>query len=407
MKPEFAAEFQQSVVSSADLAPGVADGTRKSFERLRTLHSYGILCYEAFTVADDLAWLLMEKALGERFMTYFEGCIPLVKSKDGSEATIYAQRLEEVHDALNRAGAYAKGGWKLRLRSTGELMEFRATLAHLQRWARREGLLHGQHNKRAEWVYSRIRNRVAHPSYRLGMPSDSARTIRDLAEVINRLWGVLTSGGRLYPAPLAREVLVIGWTEGDHGPTLTLLSADQLASFDKVGEWMYLVIRGVGHDHELWDFDAQFERTTFPSELLWGPGNKDDALAWLDVERPSGDEVHYLDRLFAVHIRGGKVYLPRRPEVALALPADHRDGEWRVVRADFPNDALAHVRHLNNGVACTMRPPEGCPVEEVSVGNWNATVRELAKGHAAVEPARLSNGRTPRRWQLAPDVGDD
>ena len=85
-------------------------------------------------------------------------------------------------------------------------------------------------------------------------------------------------------------MLVIGWADGENGATLTLLSADQLASFEKVGEWMYLVIRGVGHDHELWDFDAQFERTTFPSELLWGPGNKDGALAWLEVEHPSGDD---------------------------------------------------------------------------------------------------------------------
>src|SRR5439155_6175821 len=45
------------------------------------------------------------------------------------------------------------------------------------------------------------------------MPPDAARTIRDLAEIINHLWGHNTPGGRLYPGPLKREVTAIGWDE--------------------------------------------------------------------------------------------------------------------------------------------------------------------------------------------------
>lgn len=41
MKPELAAEFPQRTIASADLAP--------------PLHSYGVLCYEAYTVAGDRA----------------------------------------------------------------------------------------------------------------------------------------------------------------------------------------------------------------------------------------------------------------------------------------------------------------------------------------------------------------
>lgn len=68
LKPEYAAEFQQQVLASCELNSNVPEDVRKSFERLRTLHSYGILCYEAFTVADELAWLLMEQAFRERFV---------------------------------------------------------------------------------------------------------------------------------------------------------------------------------------------------------------------------------------------------------------------------------------------------------------------------------------------------
>jgi hypothetical protein len=38
------------------------------------------------------------------------------------------------------------------------------------------------------------------------MPADAARTISDLAEIINQFWGSATPGGRLYPAPIAWEI---------------------------------------------------------------------------------------------------------------------------------------------------------------------------------------------------------
>ena len=50
LRGEDAAEFQQQVIAHCDLSENVAEGTRNSFERLRTLHSYGVLCYEAYTV---------------------------------------------------------------------------------------------------------------------------------------------------------------------------------------------------------------------------------------------------------------------------------------------------------------------------------------------------------------------
>ena len=76
-------------------------------------------------------------------------------------------------------------------------------------------------------MYVRLRNNVAHPHYHLAMPPDSARAIRDLAEIINRLWGHPTPGGRLYPAPLTREPMVIAWRGDPPGHELTIMRAER------------------------------------------------------------------------------------------------------------------------------------------------------------------------------------
>lgn len=66
MRPEDAAEFQQHEVASYDLADTVADGTRQSYEQLRTIYAYGVLCYDIFTMVHDHALLVFEQALRDR-----------------------------------------------------------------------------------------------------------------------------------------------------------------------------------------------------------------------------------------------------------------------------------------------------------------------------------------------------
>ncbi len=81
---EAAAEFQQRVIAPAGLVQSVPDDTHASFEHLRTPHSYGILCYDAFTTVSDLAPLVADLALRERFVSFYDSVITVV-SKDGSE----------------------------------------------------------------------------------------------------------------------------------------------------------------------------------------------------------------------------------------------------------------------------------------------------------------------------------
>jgi hypothetical protein len=267
---EAAARFQQETIGRSDLVAAVPEGTRKSFERLRSLHTYGLFYYELFTAADDLSLLVLGQALQELFVAHFGGAIPFV-NKDG-ECTLQVSSFDGVYDAL-RGGSLAKGGWLLRRRDSSPAAKFEPTFRGLLKWARMEGLLRGQRNRRLEEVLVRIRNRVAHPSsYGLTTPVDSARSISDIGEIINHLWGTPTPGGRLYPAPILREILAVGWDQS--GARRVKLRGEQLETVaEDERDWTYVVVRAVAEDEGVWEFDSRFEVTSFPADLLWGPGS--------------------------------------------------------------------------------------------------------------------------------------
>ncbi len=406
LSPENAAEFQQRSIAAADLIPAVPEGTRRSFERLRTMHAYGVLCYDLFTTVADQTWVVLEQALRERFIEFYGGVIPLVR-RDGAESTFSTSDFEAINKAFRQGGSHAKGGWQLRLRNQGTSMQLPQTLDPLLRWARREQLLHGQRNRRVEEdVLPKIRNRFAHGgSFRVDMPNQSARRIHDLAEIINRLWGAMTPGGRLYPSPLQREVLIIGWSPTwstrEEGSSLEIMHAEQLTEQTEPDDWIYLVVRGVWNDR-LWEFDARYELTMYPADLLWGPGTRMDTLAWLEATAPVGDEVDYLDRVFAVRRHDGKVDPPCRPDVLLGLPPEHRAGIWHVVRADIPDDCFAHVRHIEAGESCgtSGQRHAGCAVQEIAKGSWAVAAASVMNLFPGLQVAISSEGRVPRRWSL-------
>jgi len=404
LSPESAAEFQQRAIAAADLVPAVPEGTRSSFERLRTLHAYGVLCYDLFTVVDDLTWIVLEQALRERFIEFYGGVIPLVRN-DGAESTFSASNFEALSEAFRRGGSHVE--WRLRLRNQGTSMHLPLTLRPLLGWARQEQLLHGQRNRRVEEeLFHKIRNRFAHGGgFRIGMPNESASGIRDLAEIINRLWGAMTPGGRLYPAPLQREVLVIGWSPtwsaGEEGrPFLEIMHAERLAEQTEPDDWMYLVVLAMRNDR-LSEFDARYEFTMYPADLLWGPGTRMDALAWLEATAPVGDEVDYLDRVFAVRQHDGNVYPPCRPDMLLGLPPHHRAGTWHVVRADIPDDCFAHVRHIEAEESCGTW---GCAVEEIVLGPWEDAAASVMNLFPGLQAATYSEARVPQRrpWETQP-----
>ncbi len=92
LTPESTADFQQLSIADIELASAVPEGTRESFERVRLFHSYGVLCYELFTITDDLTWIVLEQALRERFIDFYRRQIPIV-DKQGMTAALRRRTL--------------------------------------------------------------------------------------------------------------------------------------------------------------------------------------------------------------------------------------------------------------------------------------------------------------------------
>jgi hypothetical protein len=405
--PDVAARSHQLAIARAVLVDEVPEQTQKLFARVRSIYTYGIFSYELFTVAADTSWLVLDHALGERFVSFYDGNIPLVRSSSGARRTLPVPNFQAIYDTLTKW--WRKGSnsdpWCVELRSTGQPLRVSPSMRGLFDWARAEQLLHGQRNRLLETIFPKLRVYAAHPGYHLQTPGSAARDLNDVADLINHLWGRTVPGGRLYPAPVGREVLVIGWSGTDSvveipGTTFML----ETPTHSPVGPSdSYIVIRGVRFDDRFYEYDASWESTAYPTELLFGPADAQGVRSWLTASDPQPDYVEFLDRLFVMRTHAGRVSLPRRPGVALALPGARREGTWWLVRADHPLDAFNHVRHLNAGTSCKPGSEHGCLIEQVFTGTFEALKEELAKlGITEAEP--LNTTRLPGRGWLAPDV---
>ncbi len=241
---------------------------------------------------------------------------------------------------------------------------------------------------------------------RLGTPVDSTRSINDLAEIINRLWGFTTPQGRLYPSPVPRHPLVLSWNHAwptqAHAEFRTIFPGD-LAQAPDSG-WTHIVVLAPDIDQRgLEAFDARYDTTPFPLKYLWGPGSRDQAMGWLAENQPPSDDVTQLDRLFLIRRHRGKVYLPVRPENFLGLPRENRRGMWRLVMADFPNDAHYHVRHQNQGHK-NCPSEHGCPVTHLASGSWGSVEARLRQVQPDLTPVRYVRAAVPRH-PYPDDVG--
>jgi hypothetical protein len=248
-------------------------------------------------------------------------------------------------------------------------------------------------------ILKALRNHVAHgTSGHLVMPTEAARTLSDAAKVINRLWGSSTPGGGLYPAPIQREIQLVAWDPASSVLTGPAGNGEPDAKFLS---WTYFLVRAVLHDDGLSRFDAMFETTTYPCDLLWGPGRWPAARAWLDEERPEADEVDVLDRLFLLQLHDGRLFLPRSPAVAAGLTGAERQGTWYLVRADFPADAITHVRGVIAGQCISEgRACDQCAAESVGTGSWQEMIGLLASTGVPVTARCPPEAKAPsmRRW---------
>ncbi|WP_260845015.1 hypothetical protein [Streptomyces sp. SLBN-31] len=407
MPAEKAAEFLQRLVADCALAPDVAEGTRREFDRLQRLFAYGLLDYDVFTVVDDRALLVMEQALRERFVQWCAGTITFEEANGLQSPVVQDVRTyDDVFAAVKKAGRRSRRRprqqpspqWRLKVGTT--LIDFNGMLAGLRTWARAAGLLRGQRTRGIEHAKSKLRDAVAHPTgYHRTMPVEAARTLHDLAEFINQLWGHPTPGGRLYPAPVERHIVVMAWN--DEG-SVEMAHADALRGDSDADGYHYILIRsasGPGSRYEdgYWSaFDARFETTQFPADYLWGPGSRRDALAWLDAEQPKGDTVDYVDRVFMLREHDGQVYAPMHPEVAAGLTAEEQRGTWHTVRADFPEHAFAHVRGLSDGPGHARTGDcRNCAAHHLGSGSHEQALRAAEDTIGVVTPRRPPAVRIP------------
>jgi len=389
-RPEDAAEYQQKVISRLELSGQVPENTRKSFERLRTLYAYSVLCYDLYTVAGDQARLVTEQALRERLLSFHGGTVTFRHSGDGRERAVIADRWEVLQAAIPSSRR-----WRLKLRSGREPIEFNGMLTSLLRWARAEGLLAGQQDRMRDAPRAWFRNTVAHPtSYHLQGPDHAEWAIADLAQIINRLWGA--PSGR----PVYREVMVIAWADD----TVAWNAARWFTPpRTRAGDWACVIVLADPEEPGFGDYDAIYESTYRPCDWLWGPGTCQDAQAWLQAHQPAGDEAETIDRLFLLRYNNDLLYIPRSPGVAAALSEGGREGAWYLIRADSPFDAFSHQRQTLAGVPGHADAGEcvACPIETVTTGNLQQVLGQCAALGADVTPrpvpdVRVSMSRMPR-----------
>lgn len=398
MRPEDAVRTHQESIASADLVEAVTESTTQAFARLRDVHAHGVLLYDLYSCVEQLQSFVLEQALRDRFITFYDGEVPF-KAKDGSPAPLRAETFDDVFEAIGKPGGSHKKAKQLELNGTS--LNFRGYLRDLIEWARAAGLLRGERNRYRESIWIEMRNHFAHPSgHTVVGPIESSQSIRRLSETINHLWGSETIGGDLYPAPIKREVLAIGWPK--EGESIVTLYADQLYPKPDKADWEYIILRAHREDGGLPDFDSCFELTNAPAELLWGPGQIAAAIDWLQQSNPQPDYVDYLDRPFAIKIEGSRCGLPRRVAVAAGLTGAQRTGLWHLVRADASMDAFSHTRSLLSEATECSASPNGCPncaATTLHVGSLEEVVGFHRDAVGSVTPETPRQLRTRVPWR--------
>ncbi len=342
----------------------------------------------------------MEQALRDRFLPFYGGTVIFLDRAD-VEHTVTAAEFDDLYDPDH---PLVQRSWRrLKLQSGREPIHFNGMLTSLLRWAREEGLLGGQRDRLQDRFRVRFRNYTAHPHYHLEMPDDATSQIFHLSDLINRLWGA--PGG----APVRREPVAIAWT----ATAITYGLADAFEIHDRMpsdANCAVLMADPTDHTHGN-SFDAQYEMTARPFDFLWGPGRWSDGAEWLKHERPIGDEIPSLDRLFLLRYHNKRLYMPRTVGVAAGLDDDDRAGEWYLLAADFPFDAFGHQRQvlMNAAGHATAGFCRECPVESIASGSWQEILDCCASTGINITPRSVPDVRAPLcripRWNELTDDG--
>ena len=251
----------------------------------------------------------------------------------------------------------------------------------------------------------KLRNYVAHPEgHTVDMPPDVFRFLRDLTEIVNKLWGCDTEGGRLFPGPIARWARAAALAPDTRG-AVTFTTLAQVRAETNRADWTYAVYLA-GAEEDLTTIGAAtpggidftyklgLQTTDYPVELLWGPGAWSELVASLNQFSDDSpiDHVAFLDRLFYVRVtKLGGIERPRDRHDVLATDFNDGSAIWHVLRTDFPADAFVFVRDH----------------EHIDPHVRRRTLVSHLKGdqerpHCTQPPARLDRRRSEPRDRLLP-----
>jgi hypothetical protein len=382
MPPEQAARFQAATIERARLAADVPEEIRDYWERVRLLHQHGVLEYEFFSAAADLALLALEGALRRRFVDFYDGRIPVIRRRGptkGVRDVLLVRLFEQVWEGA-REWELAPPGKPQRPLPT--------SLAPLLTWARQEKLLPGRRSRGVDESLVKLRNWAAHPDdYSLDYPPSVAGGLCQIAEYINMLWGHPTRDGQTFKTHVHRRPRVVGLSptcvasvelRPDQVSTLapeysTYIFSVLLAADDE----LHLTRPALGPDAAIEIAHRPgFQETQFPCDLLF-EGEYDALLsavasgAFDDLE----DEVPWLDRLFLVREAADELDHPRSAVDVLALKVDI-GGSWRAIVADGPWDAYQHTRdHGHVELADDGTCPECSVADLETFVGWRSVAR--------------------------------
>ena len=308
--------------------------------------------------------LVLEGALRLRFLAYYKNRIPVFRGSDSD--VIDADDFEPI----------LRAGGNVRLRR-GDLREpLPRYLKALLDWARSERLLPGRRTRIVDRALVFFRNHAAHPVDRtVDDPVGSARTLRDVAEYINCLWGGRAEDGRLFGGPIRRQPRVaVLHPDGSHsemglGHVAGLRGDEQSGTFAVFlaagDEALTLPFRGFAHQEG-------FQATVYPCERLW-IGGRQELVARIEGGEFIGSEdlVEHRDRTFLIRTADGEPDLARSPEDLSGL-ADPPQGVWLAIVADDPHEAFCHLRDHEpiDGTDCAE-----CDVE--IIGRFGSTLEAL------------------------------
>lgn len=360
--PAAALRRYQEAANPSALSADVPDALHKVYETIcRRVHA-GVFDYDSFTAAHHDAILAIETALMTRFQEHYRGGVPI--HSGGITSLVQFSSFSEV---------YRHFRMKPKPRLVGH-PTFWPDLTGLFMWARREGHLDGQGNRNVERGIVGLRNLAAHLQsfMRLG-PHDALMSVRDLAEISNRLFGKLTPGGRLYPEPFRRHLVVLG--QGELGTTTFEHRTPWPADLEQ--NWRWWLLLAVDHDR-LWDYAPDVDLTLFPVHRVAGPLSLSE-IKRVPVRDVVEDAVGHQDRLFFVRITEDVAEAPRNPRQLVDFRQNDLSREtWLPIRADYPQNALAHGRRVL-GEECRDRGfCEHCVVEQLERRLHGAAARKWA-----------------------------